>query len=74
MLARIKEWAEVQLAPFNNLLNSDDDLDDLVPKKREPLKLAEHRYPSFTALLPYQYYDKDSQLFFIKLMRAYYIV
>ena len=28
------------------------------------LNLEDHRYPSFTDLLPYQYYDEDSKLFF----------
>lgn len=64
MLTRIKDWAEVQLAPLNDLLSTNED--DSESKALKPLKLAEHRFPSFTALLPYQYYDKDSQIFFNK--------
>lgn len=66
MVARIKSWALAQLAELNDYLNIDMDETDLPQQARAPLRLDYHRYPSFTELLPYQYYDEDSQLFFNK--------
>jgi conjugal transfer ATP-binding protein TraC len=66
MLARIKSWGVAQLLPLNDYLNGDADETELATKERASLRLAAHRYPSFTELLPYKYYDEDSQLFFNK--------
>ena len=60
MLARVKAWADEQLALLKDELN----VDEVHTNNRVSLNLNEHRYPSFTSLLPYQYYDEDSKLFF----------
>lgn len=46
---------------WHDFFNDDEVCDE---KPVTSFHLNDHRYPSFTDLLPYQYYDEDSQLFF----------
>lgn len=64
MLNTIKNWFEQQKQGLKAFFDVEAFLIDELDEKRRPIHLAGHRYPSFCELLPYQYYDKDSKLFF----------
>ena len=56
-----KDWVlDMQDAWTDYFCSEDED----APSSGQVLDLDNHRYPSFTALLPYQYYDETSKLFF----------
>lgn len=57
MFAKVKEWAQDIPELFKEYLNDSD--------TNVGLDLNDHQYPSFTELLlPYQYFDEESNLFF----------
>lgn len=61
MFAKIKDWVEDTRELLGDYLN-DNDTDS---KKKVPLNLRDHQYPSLTdSLLPYQYFDEESMVFF----------
>ncbi len=61
MFGKVTEWFEDSLVLFKEYLG----VEDLNQEDSLNLNLNEHHYPSFTAqLLPYQYFDEDSKLFF----------
>lgn len=53
MLASMKHWVQKNTALFNDYLEAGDGLSQ-----------REHPYPSLTQYLPYQYFDRESHLFF----------
>lgn len=59
MLTKMKEWVQDSHELLKEYLSVE-------PNGDEPtsLDLKEHRYPSFTNLLPYQYFDEESKVFF----------
>jgi len=60
MLAKIKAWVQETHQLLKECLS-----DDGCSKNTPNLNLKEHQYPSFSQkLLPYQYFDESSQLFF----------
>ncbi len=60
MLTKMKEWANAQIAPLNDYLTA---VDSDKYEHKTTLNLSEYSYPSFTTLLPYQYYDAESKVF-----------
>ena len=59
MLAKMKDW----IKDTRDMIH--DVLDEPIDKTPCSLKLTDHRYPSFSeTLLPYQYFDEESKLFF----------
>lgn len=66
MLSDIKIWATKHIESFNDLLKMDERDATESSTEHRPIKLMDHSYPSFTTLLPYQYYDEESLLFFNK--------
>lgn len=63
MFAKVKEWAEVSHELLKEYF-SESTADTVANKKCTNLNLGAHRYPSFTRLLPYQYFDEESRVFF----------
>ena len=67
MLAKMKNWYEQTTFAVRDYLSLDGILEPSSKNKslsNTPFNLEAHRYPSFTALLPYQYYDEATNLFF----------
>lgn len=61
MLTSIKKWAQDAKMNLNDYLHEGRDSSEY--EQRAKLVLDDHRYPSFSELLPYQYFDADSKLF-----------
>lgn len=67
MLGLMKNWYGQAQETVKELLTFDGLDDEPAQNTRHTevhLNLDRHRYPSFTSLLPYQYYDEASHLFF----------
>ena len=64
MFAKVKEWAEVSHELLKEYLSVESTGEQAAKKESTSLNLDEHRYPSFTRLLPYQYFDEESKVFF----------
>jgi conjugal transfer ATP-binding protein TraC len=62
MFNKVKGWVQESHELLKEYLSSDPDYSS--KKKLTRLSLDEHRYPSFTQLLPYQYFDEESRVFF----------
>lgn len=60
MLVKVKNWVEETCELLKECL-SDEPLSE---QGKGKLNLKEHHYPSFTDILPYQYFDEESKLFF----------
>src|SRR5580704_14868898 len=63
MLTKMKNWIGEQVAPLKDYLKIVDSNHAEEPRNKSAFSLNEYSYPSFTTLLPYQYYDADSRLF-----------
>ena len=64
MLTKMKNWVGEQVAPLKDYLKSVDSDQSEEQRNQTSFNLKEYSYPSFTTLLPYQYYDAESKLFF----------
>ena len=58
MFAKVKEWVQESHELLKEYLNVDPTGDEAPIKEFTSFNLDEHRYPSFTRLLPYQYFDE----------------
>lgn len=59
MFSKMKDWISETVEMVRDVLDSEP------AKLPSSLKLDDHRYPSFSeSLLPYQYFDEESKLFF----------
>lgn len=66
MFAKVKVWIQESHELLKEYL-SVESAGVTAPKKEfTNLSLDEHRYPSFTQLLPYHYFDEESKVFFNK--------
>ena len=64
MLTKMKNWVGEEVATLKNYLKIVDSDHAEEQKNQTSFNLNEYSYPSFTTLLPYQYYDAESKLFF----------
>lgn len=63
-LKQIKDLIKTGEESISNYFGLDELLPSETVKQCPDLELSSHRYPSFSDLLPYQYYDSESKLFF----------